>query len=95
MVTQQTVLPARFRAAAAKDGDEVEIHRDDAGTVALFFLLATQWLRHPFTGHRTGLDYSKIQPTAELADITVTPGTFLGLRAMEDETLLTEAKAAR
>lgn len=87
MVTQNTVLPARFLTDARAVDDEIQIHRDDAGTVALFFALDTQWRRHPFSGELAGLDYAAIKPTAELAMIEITPMTLPGLRAMEQAAL--------
>lgn len=95
MVTQQTSIPARFLTARASGDDEIAIHRDDAGIVALFFALDTQWLRHPFTGHRTGLDYAKIQPTADLAGIEVDRNTLPGLRVMEQAAIAAFAEALK
>lgn len=95
MVTQNTVLPARFQTDARAADDEIEIHQDDAGTVALFFALRTQWNRHPMTGQRMGLDYSQVKPTAELAFIEITPGTLPALQAMEEAALLEFARAAK
>lgn len=92
MVTQSTVLPARFQTDSRADNDAIEIHRDDAGIVALFFALDTQWRRHPFSGQLAGLDYAAIKPTAELAGIEITPTTLPGLRAMEQSALATLAE---
>ncbi len=94
MVTQQTNLPARF-AVARPVADEIEIHADDAGTVALFFALGTQWHRHPFSGHRTGIDYSAIRPTAELIDVALSPATLPALQEMEHAAIAVFAEAAR
>lgn len=95
MVTQNTVLPARFQADVLRADDAIEIHQDDAGTVALFFALDTQWRRHPFSGAIAGLDYAAIKPTAELAGIEITPDTLPGLRAMEQSALATLAEAQK
>lgn len=96
MVTKATQLPARFLSGpSAEEADEIEIHRDDAGTVALFFALRTQWNRHPMTGQRMGLDYSQVRPTAELAFIEITPGTLPALQAMEEAALLEFARAVK
>lgn len=89
------VLPARFQTDVRAADADVEIHRDDAGIVALFFALDTQWRRHPFSGQLAGLDYAAIKPTAELACIEVTPATLPGLRAMEQAALATLAEAAK
>lgn len=95
MVTQQAILPERFQTDAASADDEIAIHRDDAGTVALFFALDTQWRRHPFSGQLAGLDYAAIKPTADLAGIEITPDTLPGLRAMEQSVLATLAESTR
>lgn len=95
MVTQNTALPARFQADALMGDDAIEIHRDDAGTVALFFALDTQWRRHPFSGQLAGLDYVAVKPTADLAGIEITPATLPGLRAMEQAALATLAEATK
>lgn len=95
MVTQSTVLPARFQTDARAADDEIEIHQDDAGIVALFFALDTQWRRHPFSGALAGLDYAAIKPTADLAGIEITPATLPGLRAMEQSALATLAETQK
>lgn len=96
MVTQQTVLPARFLTGPVRGADsEIDIHLDDAPIVALFFALDTQWHRHPFTGQRTGIDYAAIKPTAELADIAITPQTLPALRVMEQAAIAAFAEAAK
>jgi hypothetical protein len=95
VVTQNTALPARFQADARPDDDAIEILRDDAGIVALFFALDTQWRRHPFSGQLAGLDYAAIKPTAELAGVEITPATLPGLRAMEQSALATLAEATK
>lgn len=66
-------------------GGDIEIPPDQVEAVTLFFSLATQW-REGFSG-RIGLDYAAIRPTAEMAEITLTPDLFRDLRAMEAEAL--------
>ncbi len=51
----------------------------------LFLLLATQWRIDG--AHPTGIDYSAIAPTAQLADITLSPSLFEQIRRMEQEAL--------
>ncbi len=85
MVTQATELPERFRKPVAPA--EIELHPGDAGAVALFFALDTQWRRHAMTGQRIGIDYAAIKPTAELAGIELTPAILPALRVMEDAAL--------
>ena len=51
----------------------------------LFLLLATQWR---INGDRpTGIDYSAIAPTAQLAGITLSAILFEQIRRMEQEAL--------
>lgn len=96
MVTRQAKLPERFLSAPAPgDGDAVEIHVDDVPTVALFLALRTQWVRHPMTGQRIGLDYSQVRPTADLAFIAITPDTLPALQAMEEAALVEFARNAK
>lgn len=89
-------IPERFltRAGAAAD-EEIEVPREDAPVVALFFALDTQWRRHPFTGQRMGIDYAAVKPTAELAGIELVPGILPALRAMELAAIETFAAAAQ
>ena len=47
----------------------------------LFLLLATQWRIHGNTP--TGIDYSAIAPTAQLAGITLSTNLFAQIRRME------------
>lgn len=95
MVTQNAKIPERFLKGRSPTAEDIAIHRDDAGIVALFFALDTQWNRHPFTGQRTGLDYSAIRPTAELAEIEIGPDTLRGLRVMEQAAIATFAEATK
>jgi hypothetical protein len=95
VVTQLTEIPERFLTGPRPTEEEVEIHADDAPVVALFFALGTQWHRHPFSGLRTGLDYSAVRPMADLAGIDITPTTLPALQAMEHAALETFAEAAR
>lgn len=95
MVTQNTEIPERFLNGSRPADEEVEIHRDDAGVVALFFALRTQWHRHAMTGQRMGIDYSQVRPTADLAFIEITADTLPSLQAMEEAALLAFAEASK
>lgn len=90
-MTQATPLPDWMTAPRADD--LLEVPAADADAVALFFALATQWRFHAMGGHRIGLDYSAIRPTAELSAIALSPGTMADLRLMEGAAL--DAFAAR
>lgn len=95
VVTQQSNLPARFLTGEGAADDEIEVHVDDAATVALFLALDTQWRRHPFTGHRAGLDYAAIKPTADLAGLEITPAVLPGLRVMEQAAIAAIAETMK
>jgi len=94
VVTQMTEIPERFLTAPLPD-DDIEIHPDDVPVVGLFMALKTQWLRHPFTGQRMGIDYAAVKPTAELAEIDLPRGILPKLQAMEGAALETFAAASK
>jgi hypothetical protein len=50
--------------------------------VRLYMAMQTQWALSP-TGHRIGLNYSSIQPTARFIGVKVTPQVFNDLQLME------------
>ena len=56
----------------------------------LFLLLATQWRIN--ADRPTGIDYSAIAPTAQLAGITLSATLFEQIRRMEQEALEIFAK---
>ena len=91
--SQAMILPEWMEHRA--DDQLVEIAEEDADVVALFFALNTQWLRHPMSGQRMGLDYRAITPTAELLDIAVTPSLLPDLQVMEAAAMDEFARAAR
>jgi hypothetical protein len=68
------------------DTGPFEIDPENWDTVQLFVKLQTQWRLAP-TGHRTGLDYTAIGPTAQYMGLTVTPDVFDGLQFMEIVTI--------
>ena len=66
---------------------EPEIGPEEWDAVRLFFSLGTQWIVHPMTGVRLGLNYGVVPPTADMADIAMTPQLFDDLRVMEGAAL--------
>lgn len=75
--------------------DAVELSADEGDSFALFASLDTQWQRHAMTGHRIALDYGRIEPSARMMGIEMTPQRFLDLRHMEAAALAEFAKMAK
>jgi len=67
---------------------DIEVGPDEHDAVMLFLSMSTQWRSHPMTGHRLGLDYSAVGPTAQMLGITMTPALFADLREMEATALV-------
>ena len=78
-----------------RPSDRLEVPVADADPVNLFLALDTQWHRHPLTGHRTGIDYSSIRPTAELLEVAMSPDLMADIRMMEAAALSAFAKAMK
>ena len=79
-MTQATRLPDWM---TRRPDRSLELPREDASVVSLFFQLGTQWRLHPVTGERIGLDNAAIRPTADLAGLDLSPGVFADLGTME------------
>jgi len=68
--------------------NEILIWPDMAPAVLVFFNMDTQWVRHPM-GPPVGLNYSAIQPTAQMLGLAddFSPQSFQDIRTMEGEAL--------
>lgn len=85
------MTPALLAAVRKRDEQETrnretEIWPDMAAGVITFFAMDTQW-RRDLTGAVIGLDYSALQPCAQLLEINLDQRAFHDIRIMESETL--------
>lgn len=78
--------------AVSPDSQVIEIGAAEADAVHLFFSLDTQWRRVGMSAARVGLDYSAIEATARMLDLSMSPALFRDLRLMEGEALKEFAK---
>ncbi len=61
----------------------VEVLKGNWQTVRLFYALSSQWTHTGF-GHRVGINYASIEPTARMMEVEMTAEVFRGLQVMED-----------
>lgn len=94
-MTASTKFPAWMEQRMDRDSQIVELSPEEGDSFALFAALDTQWQRHAMTGQRIGLDYGKIDATARMLVIEMTPRRFLDLRVMESAALAEFGKARR
>ena len=94
-MTAETIFPKWMEDRVARQEELLELSQDEGDSLAVFLAMDTQWQRHAMTGLRLGLDYARIEPTARMLKIEMTPRRFLDLRIMEDGALAQFAKAAK
>ena len=87
-------LQARLAGTVQSPG-EVEIAPDEVAAFILFVSLDTQWRWCAMSGHRLGLDYTTIQPAAQMQGLDITPAIFSDLRVMERAALNAWAERQR
>jgi len=74
-------------------GEDINIHPDNVTAIELLVALKTQWRTEALSTmskaviRYTGIDYSAVQPTAQLMGLTVSARDFSLLRLAEDEAL--------
>ena len=92
VATRNAQMPAWLTGGHHREDERIQVGRNDSDLVALFYALDTQWNIHPLAGVRTGINYTAIQPTAQLLGITMTPAMMPDLRKMESEALAAFAR---
>jgi hypothetical protein len=94
-MTRRAPMPAWMQRRRAAEAEPIELTKQEADTVGLFFALDTQWRRCPFTGVRLGLDYAAVRPTAEMLEIEPSARLMTGVRVMEAAAIGALARRAR